>query len=464
MSTTEQENADDPPRPPRTRIETVGLPPLRRGRARGPGTRARSIAPISREELELRRREVQAASDAAAAAANSAAADLRAAEAQEQAARAQIEALSVTRAATRAQRRGVFVQALATMVAAVAAIAAVVAVNTQAEGVNQQSEASRQSDQAARLETAMTSIREGDAAGRVGGLTLLVSHVSGQLEYAAQLPRPTDEGELRTWGQVQADAVTLHASALDTVEMYLRDANRMRDAAGGTSLGIGQPQVPSDIGYAVNRLKALLDLAGKANEVNSRLPESPGAGGPLPTSRRSTSVDLSGSQLFGAPLRAIDFSALVAAGGAARFEGADLRGSEMRLANLDRVKLPQAFLQCSDFAFDKKPAVLTNADLSGADLRGANLEGADMRGADLQNTDLRGANLAGADLTGASVGGALVEGSYGSPRSGAKLSVDTNAGPYTLDDCTSRQEYWRSPGSAVGGPMIGLAPRQWVAG
>jgi hypothetical protein len=61
--------------------------------------------------------------------------------------------------------------------------------------------------------------------------------------------------------------------------------------------------------------------------------------------------------------------------------GADLRGADLRGANL-----------CG--------ADLYDADLRGADLRGADLYDADLRGADLRDADLRGADLYGANLCG----------------------------------------------------------------
>ena len=60
-------------------------------------------------------------------------------------------------------------------------------------------------------------------------------------------------------------------------------------------------------------------------------------------------------------------------------EKADLRGADLRLANLSEANL--------------RGANLSEADLRGANLIGANLRGADLRGADLREADLRGANL-----------------------------------------------------------------------
>lgn len=55
------------------------------------------------------------------------------------------------------------------------------------------------------------------------------------------------------------------------------------------------------------------------------------------------------------------------------------------------------------------------ADLRGADLRGANLWGIDLRGADLQRADLRGANLWRANLRGANLWGADLRGAENVP-------------------------------------------------
>ena len=66
---------------------------------------------------------------------------------------------------------------------------------------------------------------------------------------------------------------------------------------------------------------------------------------------------------------------------------ADLRGADLRGADLSRA--------------DLRWADLRGADLNGADLRWADLNGADLSGANLNGADLSGADLRWADLNGA---------------------------------------------------------------
>ena len=53
--------------------------------------------------------------------------------------------------------------------------------------------------------------------------------------------------------------------------------------------------------------------------------------------------------------------------------------------------------------YDLRGADLRGANLTDADLRGANLRGADLRGANLRGADLRGTDLTDADLRGANI-------------------------------------------------------------
>ena len=76
-------------------------------------------------------------------------------------------------------------------------------------------------------------------------------------------------------------------------------------------------------------------------------------------------------------------------GGRADLSGADLRGANLRCANLSGANLRGANLRCANLS----GANLSGADLSCADLSRANLSGADLRGANLSRADLRGANL-----------------------------------------------------------------------
>ena len=94
---------------------------------------------------------------------------------------------------------------------------------------------------------------------------------------------------------------------------------------------------------------------------------------------------------------------------------ADLRGADLREADLSGANLREADLRWADL----RVANLREADLRWADLRVADLSGADLRGADLREADLRRADLSGADLSGADLRRADLG---GADLSGADLS------------------------------------------
>ncbi|HDU7181347.1 TPA: pentapeptide repeat-containing protein [Listeria monocytogenes] len=75
-------------------------------------------------------------------------------------------------------------------------------------------------------------------------------------------------------------------------------------------------------------------------------------------------------------------------------ERADLRGANLRHADLRRADLSGANLRHADL----RRANLSYADLNGADLNGADLRGANLSYADLSYADLNGANLSYANL------------------------------------------------------------------
>ena len=80
-------------------------------------------------------------------------------------------------------------------------------------------------------------------------------------------------------------------------------------------------------------------------------------------------------------------------------EKADLRGANLRYADLSNADLRGANLRYADLReADIRGADLSNADLRGANLCYADLREADIRYADLSNADLRYADLRGADL------------------------------------------------------------------
>ena len=105
-------------------------------------------------------------------------------------------------------------------------------------------------------------------------------------------------------------------------------------------------------------------------------------------------ADLRGANLRGANLSYADL------------RGANLRGADLSYADLRGADLSSANLRGADL----RGANLSSANLRGADLRGANLSYADLRNADLRNADLRSANLCGADLRGANLSGADLSG------------------------------------------------------
>jgi len=100
------------------------------------------------------------------------------------------------------------------------------------------------------------------------------------------------------------------------------------------------------------------------------------------------------------------------------YDGADLRGANLRGANLCGANLGGDTLCGANL----DGANLRGASLYGADLRGANLYGANLCGADLYGANLRGANLYGADLRGANLRGANLCGAslYGADLCGAR--------------------------------------------
>jgi hypothetical protein len=87
---------------------------------------------------------------------------------------------------------------------------------------------------------------------------------------------------------------------------------------------------------------------------------------------------------------------------------ADLRGADLRWANLSGANLSGADLRWANLS----GANLSGANLSGANLSGANLSGANLRWANLSGANLRWANLRGANLIGATIRAGLMLGRY----------------------------------------------------
>jgi uncharacterized protein YjbI with pentapeptide repeats len=93
----------------------------------------------------------------------------------------------------------------------------------------------------------------------------------------------------------------------------------------------------------------------------------------------------------------------------AGFKG-NLRGAEVREANLEGIQLDNAFLVEADLSGSNlRNALFLGANLSHADLSRANLDGADLGGAHLINANLERANLLGASLMEVNLTGANLE-------------------------------------------------------
>ena len=112
--------------------------------------------------------------------------------------------------------------------------------------------------------------------------------------------------------------------------------------------------------------------------------------------------------------------------GDARFsrrDGRDLHlaGGQLQGINLDGATIPGSIIACTDLT----GASLRGAVITGADLTGANLTEVDLSGASLKDVNLTGANLSGAKLSGANLDGAILSGAN---LVGALLhEVDTSA-------------------------------------
>jgi hypothetical protein len=90
-------------------------------------------------------------------------------------------------------------------------------------------------------------------------------------------------------------------------------------------------------------------------------------------------------------------------------ERIDLRGADLRLAQLDSAQLQYSKLSCrrnwlKTLCANLLGAELPRANFYRADLSGANLMGANLSGARLSNANLSGARLSGADLSGVHLG------------------------------------------------------------
>lgn len=83
---------------------------------------------------------------------------------------------------------------------------------------------------------------------------------------------------------------------------------------------------------------------------------------------------------------------------------------EVRAANVRRLLVTNACLECDLVGVDLSNQHLIGADLRGALLTGANLSWSNLEGADMTKADLTGANLTGAFLTNTSLVSANLDG------------------------------------------------------
>ena len=80
-------------------------------------------------------------------------------------------------------------------------------------------------------------------------------------------------------------------------------------------------------------------------------------------------------------------------------EGKDLRGYDIRKANLIKIDFSGCDLREANFSYSNlKDAIFRDADMRGTSLWNANLEGADFTGANLEDADLDYSKLRGAIL------------------------------------------------------------------
>ena len=100
-------------------------------------------------------------------------------------------------------------------------------------------------------------------------------------------------------------------------------------------------------------------------------------------------VDLEGANLDGADFERADLKGINLKG--AYFEGAFFERADLKGVDLEGLSFGEESMQSG-------AGVWTEADFEGANLKGINLKKADLKGANLEGADLRGANLKGAIL------------------------------------------------------------------
>jgi uncharacterized protein YjbI with pentapeptide repeats len=107
------------------------------------------------------------------------------------------------------------------------------------------------------------------------------------------------------------------------------------------------------------------------------------------------------------------------------FKGIDLKGVDLRYANLSGTILSNTNLSGADLSganlsnTNLSGTILSNTNLSGADLSGVNLSNTNLSGTILSNTNLSGADLSGANLSNTNLSGTILSNTN---LSGADLS------------------------------------------
>jgi uncharacterized protein YjbI with pentapeptide repeats len=161
--------------------------------------------------------------------------------------------------------------------------------------------------------------------------------------------------------------------------------------------------VPPPVRRPPTDIQAILDVLRRRDEDH------------VPQQQR-VPLDLRGANLKLANLKGADLQLAI-------LDGADLAIANFQQANLQQANLRGTALQKGSLlGANLTGAYLQEANLTGADLRGASLQEADLQeailqeailqGADLQGAILTGVKLQGADLQGAKLQGANLEGSW----------------------------------------------------
>jgi hypothetical protein len=189
-----------------------------------------------------------------------------------------------------------------------------------------------QQDVESQLATAVAALGGTTEGVRVAGVTLLERSVAEQLAVA-------------TNRKSRQDAHSLYINAVTVLSTYLRSGAPFAP-------GAPCPDATSDVTYAADQLKNLLDMQPQVTGLKAG----------------TVAVDLSGTELCNQYWSGIRFDWLAAA----YLWKIDLRGANLQNSQWGTAFLVDAHLQCADLS----GANLSHANLSGADLRGANLVGA----------------------------------------------------------------------------------------